>query len=63
MKQAEHNFEHEVLKLLRWLGVDQPKHNVHVLHDIGCAFLKGGYCDCEPEVRYIRLPDSQRPGH
>ena len=55
MRRPHHNFERKWQAALRWLGVKvEPKYSVHVLHDDGCAFLKGGYCDCNPDIRVQR---------
>lgn len=49
---TRHNYYAKVAPLLATLpptGLTE----VQILHDDWCAIHKGGYCDCDPDVRVI----------
>ena len=53
---AKHNYMKKLLQLqaegkLPKVGVNE----VDVAHDGWCQVYKGGYCNCDPDIRLLRL--------
>ena len=58
---AKHNYMKKLLKLqaegkLPKVGI----HDVSVAHDDWCQVYKGGYCNCDPDIK-LRKPLGGRP--
>lgn len=62
---TKHNYYRKLLELYEEGKVPSKSvTDVDIYHDDWCAIYRGGYCNCEPEIK-LRLPPGidARTGH
>jgi hypothetical protein len=54
----KHNFYKKLMKLVAEGKVSPGRINeVDICHDDWCRIYRGGYCNCDPEIRLRPAPD------
>ncbi len=52
-QQLQHNYQRKLLALAAAGKLPDIRSNgirIHIYHDDGCGYYKGGFCDCDPDI-------------
>ena len=56
----KHNYMKKVMELFRQGKLRPGIMPADICHDDWCGIYKGGYCNCDPEIKVYRVVDVER---